>query len=339
MTEKSKPNPARRHHVIPQFYLAGFTDSGEKDGLLYAHDLRELKTWPAKPANVAFEKDFYRIEVPGIAPDEIEKVFWDVEGKAATVLKKIIESNNLPDTPEDYETLMRFMAQLEMRRPSVRQNLDHTHEKVLRIVTKMHATLPDDELRARFKYMREENPDVPELDLNAFRAFATSDNYTIEFSQNHYIKNLMTALLPVADDTLTPLLAMRNWMLMIADEGAGYFITTDRPVALSWTIEVPPLFENSPGFGLQNTVVFFPVSKRHLMYGTFDALKAPVAPADAETVALMNRIMCRSAVRFIYSTDENFVWKNHDDSIGDRRNLFDVIRDHQATKGDCNSPD
>jgi len=331
MSKKTEAKPARRHHVIPQLYLSGFTDSGEKDGLLYAHDLRELKTWRAKPSNVAFEKDFYRIDAPGIEADQIEKLFWEVEGEAATVLKKLIESHQLPDEPEAFETLMRFIAQLEMRRPSVRQNLDQTHERVLRLVTKLHANLPDNELRARFERMRQENPETPEVDLNGFREFAKSDDYTIGFSQNHYIKNLVTALLPVADDTLTPLLGMRNWMLMIVDEGAGYFITTDRPVALSWTIEVPPAFAGSPGFGLLHTSVFFPVSKTHLMYGTFGGLRASVAKVDSETVALMNRIMSRSVVRFIYSTDENFLWKNLDESIGHRRNLFDAIRDQRAT--------
>ena len=57
--------------------------------MLYAHDLREQKTWQAKPGNLAFEKDFYRIDVPGIDVDEIGKIFCELEGEAATVLKKI----------------------------------------------------------------------------------------------------------------------------------------------------------------------------------------------------------------------------------------------------------
>src|SRR5437899_8542632 len=109
MTKQGKANPARRHHVIPQLYLAGFTDSGEKNGLLYAHDLRELKTWRAKPSNVAFEKDFYRIDASGIDADEIEKVFWPLEGEAARVLKKIIQLNRLPARRKDYGILMQFM--------------------------------------------------------------------------------------------------------------------------------------------------------------------------------------------------------------------------------------
>lgn len=122
MAKNAQAKPARRHHYIPQLYFSGFTESGEKNGLLYAHDLHQLKTWQAKPSNVAFVKDFYRIDAPGIDPDEVEKLFWEVEGEAARVLKKIIELNKLPGRPKDYNILMHFMAQLVVRRPSVREN-------------------------------------------------------------------------------------------------------------------------------------------------------------------------------------------------------------------------
>src|SRR6266849_6470008 len=115
MQKKAQAKIARRHHFIPQLYLAGFTDSGEKTGLLYAHDLRELKSWRAKPSNVAFERDFYRIDAPGIAADEIEKVFWELEGEAARVFKKIIELGRLPARRKDYGILMHFMAQVYVR--------------------------------------------------------------------------------------------------------------------------------------------------------------------------------------------------------------------------------
>jgi len=332
MTKATKAKPARRHHVIPQLYLSGFTDSGEKNGLLYAHDLRELKTFRAKPSNVAFEKDFYRIDAPGVDIDEIERIFWELETEAARVFKKIIQIQMLPAKRKDYAILMRFMAQLVMRRPNVRESLMQSHEQVMRMFARMTASLPDDQLRAQFDRLREKKPDMPEVDLAAFREFATSDDYTIEFPQNFHIQQLLTTLLPVADETIAPLLAARHWVLWAAQDGAGHFVTTDRPVALSWTVEVPPFYENSPGFGLENTMVVFPISKRLAMYGRFDGPRGLALPANAEQVALINRVMSRSVIRFMYSTDENFRWRNVDDSIGNRLNMFDAIRDHQAKK-------
>jgi hypothetical protein len=88
-----------------------------------------------KPANVAFENDFYQIDLPGIDVDEIEKAFWELEGEAARVLKKIIHLELLPAPRKDYAILMHFMAQVFVRRPSVRENLRKTHEQVLRKYT------------------------------------------------------------------------------------------------------------------------------------------------------------------------------------------------------------
>jgi Protein of unknown function (DUF4238) len=329
MRKKKKANPARRHHYIPQLYLGGFTDSGDKSGLLYAHDLRESKTWQAKPANVALVKDFYKIDAPGVDPDEIEKLFWEVEGEAARILKKIIQLKKLPARRKDYYMLMRFMAQVVIRRPSVRENLQRQQEKLLRMVAKMHASLPDDQLRARFDQMREENPEMAEVDLNAFREFVRSDAYSIDFPQNYHINNLLTALLPAAD-AIAPYLAARHWVLWEAQDGAGHFITTDRPVHLSWTVRVPPMFEDNPGFALENTVVVFALSKGLAMFGKFDGPSGAVIPANAKQVALMNRIIARSVVRFIYSTDENFAWQKDDGSVGDRRQLFEVVRTYKA---------
>lgn len=326
MSKHGQPKPARKHHYIPQLYLSGFTDSGEKSGLLYAHDLRERKTFRVKPANVAFENDFYRIDMPGIDVDEIEKAFWELEGEAARVLKKIIHLELLPARRKDYAILMHFMAQVFVRRPSVRKNLRKTHEQVLRMYTQMAASLPDDDLRAQFGRVRDQSPDMPEVDLDAFREFARADEYEIEFSQNFHIDNLMNALLPVAADTIAPLLAARHWILWVAEKGAGYFITTDRPVLLTWTIEVPAFYANSPGFGLENTLVIFPLSKTLAMYGRFEGPRGAILPASAKEVALINRMMSAQVTRFIYSTDENFVWLKEDDEIGDRRDMFEAIR-------------
>src|ERR1041385_2475383 len=172
MAKQGKVKPARRHHVIPQLYLAGFTASGGKNGLLYAHDLREFKTFQAKPSNIAYVKDFYKIEGLAVDSDAIEKFFWELETEAARVIKKIIEVGRLPAKRKDYTILMRFMAQLFMRRPSVRKNLMQQQEKLLRMLTRMTASLPDDQLKAQFDRVREQNPNMPEVDLDAFREFA-----------------------------------------------------------------------------------------------------------------------------------------------------------------------
>jgi hypothetical protein len=44
------PEP-RAHHFAPQSWLAGFTDSGEKEGRLWVTDLKRRKQWISNPPN------------------------------------------------------------------------------------------------------------------------------------------------------------------------------------------------------------------------------------------------------------------------------------------------
>src|SRR5829696_3321193 len=51
----------RQHHILPAFYLAGFTDTGGKDGTLHVFDYARKRSYTSKPEKVARERDFYRI--------------------------------------------------------------------------------------------------------------------------------------------------------------------------------------------------------------------------------------------------------------------------------------
>jgi hypothetical protein len=42
-------NQSRKHHYVPEFYLAGFTESGTDDGRLHVLDKEQLRQWPSTP--------------------------------------------------------------------------------------------------------------------------------------------------------------------------------------------------------------------------------------------------------------------------------------------------
>ena len=71
---------ARAHHFVPQCWLAGFTDSGQKDGMLFVSDLKRKKQWRCKPSEVGHRRDFNRVEDPALPdPLAIEKIFSRIE--------------------------------------------------------------------------------------------------------------------------------------------------------------------------------------------------------------------------------------------------------------------
>src|ERR1017187_4944654 len=67
MPAMKEPEP-RRHHYVPQCWLAGFTDTGEKDGQLWVTDLVRRKQWQASPNNAGHIRDFYRLSPEQLGP-------------------------------------------------------------------------------------------------------------------------------------------------------------------------------------------------------------------------------------------------------------------------------
>ena len=54
---------ARKHHYVPQFYLAGFTATGNKDGQLWVFDKETGRNWPKTPFSL--EMDPFLILIAG----------------------------------------------------------------------------------------------------------------------------------------------------------------------------------------------------------------------------------------------------------------------------------
>jgi len=76
----------------------------------------------------------------------------------------------------------------------------------------------------------------------------------------------------VTHNVVLKALMARKWeMHAIASEDVGCFVTTDRPVVLTWNNpeKIPPMYRESPGFGMPNTEVLFPITKNLIVIGSF----------------------------------------------------------------------
>jgi hypothetical protein len=74
------PPEARAHHYVPQCWLAGFTESGQKDGKLWQTDLDAQRQWPTNPLNAGHQRDYYRLSDPRKDPLAVEKKLSEIEG-------------------------------------------------------------------------------------------------------------------------------------------------------------------------------------------------------------------------------------------------------------------
>jgi len=332
-------NIARAHHYVPQAYLAGFTDSGRKDGRLYAHDYRQLKSWASTPAGVGFERDYYRVDLPGRSPDELEKMLGLVEDPGSVILKSILESQTLP-VGEEYAQFMLFLALLAVRIPSARSAMSKAEIDLMRIVLALHAQLPDDQLEARFERMRIDDPSMPQTTAEEFRETVkkvVDGEAELKLSQAEQVRNFVVGHLSNLE-FIAELLMARQWVLLAAEEDAGDFICSDHPVVLEWTVEVPSFRRDSPGFGLQNTVVHVPLSRKLLLRGMFGGPEGVTVPVGRDTVAGINSFAIGKVTRFLYTSESDFIWKMDDGSIGSVADVFAAIAEHRTRQPNAASP-
>mgnify|MGYP002151931929 FL=1 len=132
------------------------------------------------------------------------------------------------------------------------------------------------------------------------KEFFESQEYEVKVKQEHQIHMELNGM-----QRITELLHMRNWVLVKTGEQTGEFITTDNPVCLSWhnPESVPPFA--SPGFGLKNTMVYFPVSKNLALIGEFDR-KDEQLNANKNLVAILNSKIIANSYQRVFASKTNF---------------------------------
>ena len=107
--ERSTRTEPRAHHYLPKCWLAGFTDSGQKDGRLWVTDFNRKKQWATTPPNTGHRRDFYRVSWPGHDPVMVEKFYSKIEDGIAPTLKALDEELRGP-TEHEIEGLCTFLS-------------------------------------------------------------------------------------------------------------------------------------------------------------------------------------------------------------------------------------
>jgi len=310
------PKFAHRHHFNPQFYLAGFTVSGSKDECLWALDKKEFKQWKDKPKNLAFQTDFYRIEAPGVNPDEMEKALGKFENKIAPIVNKIIDLEALP-VDKDFTMLIIWIALMVFRTPRFRRVYEKPLENIGKLVLKMMTATPEIWNNIQESMKKNGYTSKKKASYEDVKRFVESDYYTIEITKE-FSREFHTQLLIKFVEEIMPSLISREWSIAFVRDKSNEFICSDNPVLLRWTKPMPK-FDN-PGFERENTEVIMPLNKNIALLGRFEG-KSQRLWVSRKQVATINRLLAIHAQRFIYSSRKNFLWLNKDGNIG---NIIDL---------------
>ncbi|MCD6374290.1 MAG: DUF4238 domain-containing protein [Caldisericaceae bacterium] len=242
---------SRHHHYLSQFYLKGFTDGRSKKSKLTVIDMRTGRYFKSIPRNVGGIRDFNRIEVDGTDPDILERNLSAFESKVATAIKSIETKCRFGD--ENKRLVLNLIALLAVRSPEMREHVRKFHADIAERV--MDLTLASKE-RWEFqrKRMKDDGYEIDDsISYEDMKDFHKRKEYDIKVAREWHIH-----LEFVSMEAILPCLFGRNWLLLRRSEGAGPFISSDRPVVLVWKNpkSIPPFFRNSPGYGMRNTVVF-----------------------------------------------------------------------------------
>lgn len=288
---------ARRHHFVPQAYLAGFTDTGTKNGQMYVMEAETRRSFRTSPKNIAVEKDFNRIDVDGYPLDYIENTLSPLEGSAVQAISRISDSTKFP-SDTDYSAILHLMALLFIRNPKLRKSFNRSREHETRILSDLLVSS-----EATFNYQmakaRESGEDIPEnVSYEEMRRFIKSGAYEIEFHPQSNLKVELNIL-----ETTVHRLHERSWSLLLASTGTPDFICSDHPVTL-----VHKSHRNTPiGLATRNTVLFFPLTRRLGFYGVFEEKLKPVIEAPTKKIAILNDAVASNAMKHIYSAKNEFV--------------------------------
>ncbi len=290
---------ARKHHYVPQAYLAAFTSTGAKDGQFYVLDVETGRAFRTSPLNVGAQRDFNRVDVEGHPPDAIESALAPFEGEAVAAIRRVIDIEAFPND-SDWNLILNLLGLIAVRNPKMRGSFNDAREQVLRRLGDLLVS-NENVWNHHIAKAREAGESISEtVSFEQVKQFVEEGSYAIEFHPEGNLRIEFKAF-----DELLPLLGQRTWSVLVAPERGPEFICSDHPVTVTWKRG----HSGPVGFGLRHTEVFMPLGRRVGFYGVYETPLKPVVNCKPGHVATMNKRTAWNAERHIYSAQQNFfVW-------------------------------
>lgn len=310
---------SRQHHYLSQCYLKGFTDKGSKKSKLTVYDLQNKKSFETIPRNVGGIRDFNRVDIEGLDENVIEKDMAKFEGKLATALRKIEENLKFDEDTKIY--ILNLIALFSVRTPQKRENWRKFQAQIAENMAAISLSSKERWEKLVKQLKKSDKEKYKNVTYEDVKEFFESKRYTITVPREQHIYFEFVGI-----KTVVPLLLERNWLLIKSTKETGNFITTDHPVLLNWKDpeKVPLFYRNTPGFGLIETQVYFPISKNLALIGEFDREDKTVE-GTKEIIATLNSRMIMSAYKQVYTPKQKFYFSARGGKILEGKFLLNNI--------------
>ncbi len=270
--------------------------------MVVVHDLQAKKTYETNTRNICAQRDFMRFEVKGRKPDWLEEEFGKLESEAVAAIRDVAKSGAFDGDNKNY--ILNLMALLAVRSPEQRENMRDFQARVAERV--MDLVLENKERwESQIKKMEEATGKPSLVSYEDAKDFHRRGEYTIEVARERHIQTEIDLY-----NTVLQLLGQRNWTLYLVPGDYGEFITTSRPVVIAYIDpeKVPAYLRHSPGFGLKNTEIYFPLTKHALLIGRWDGDEKTINPVNQSFVGVMNNQMIQHSYGMAFSSARDVLY-------------------------------
>jgi hypothetical protein len=309
---------ARRHHYVSAGLLAGFTEGGTRDEMLWVHDLQARRQpWRARPENAAHERDYNRLETGEDDPLIVEDAHAELEDRALPIVRAI-ERTQAPPSGDDLKALLGFVAHLATRVPHHRKWLADSMNRIGKLELEMAAGTRE-RFAERVAAMGAAGVNVERLTFEHVREVIDSERFRLEPQQTWLVAHGV-----IDGERVYHTLLQRKWGVQIVARGVARFVGSDNPVRLMPLDQ--RLLETGWGWGTPHTAVVLPLSKRVALVGTDEQLawgtvRIVTSPVE---VAETNAFTLATATRFIYSASEDVIWMRSNGRMGHTSDLHEL---------------
>ena len=284
--DTQQPEP-RRHHFVPACWLAGFTESGDKDGELWVTDFSRGRQWQTNPEKAGVIKDFYRIDEPNPDPVIIEKALSKIEDEIAPVFKALDRERREP-FKDELDALLHFMAIQWVRIPAFRPFALGVLKSINREI--LHRGLKNRESWAAMLGEAGIAADTPGVEYERVCEAERSGKFELSAGTAWYMQQAFNGV-----DQILPSLRKRHWSAAFSETGS--FIACDGPVIM----EGPK--EQWIGFGNAD-FISYAVSRHVTLYGTLGDVGPPFA--NRKHIAGINTLAMLRADQQVFSHRADF---------------------------------
>lgn len=222
MTKPKKQKPAKHHHTVPRFLLERFSENGAVTLI----DRRDFSRRRDVGVRVALaQNDFYTLRTEQGIDTSVETDLFakQIEGPAATAIRRVIDQNRPASFPALRQQISLFLAFQFVRGESTR---DAITAMMIANYRKVVSLLTPEMLRRQSREMGLEAQ--TDEDIRELWEFAqSSEKYKVEV--NDEAAAHLGFGLPIALE-LMPFFMKRHWSILEFDE--PLLLTGDEPLAL-----------------------------------------------------------------------------------------------------------